>query len=235
MGQSKNWLTILFLTAVAVVGGIVLWPELGPRNDLKYCRVLFGPEAETEILLGAAADRLLIYFDGKLDGQPREYRLKNEYLPEETEIEIVGADGTVYLITDVSFMREDKPAPRESLMISVTVSGEEAFKQYCDVKLSKSLDSLKLAHFDGPLTIGPSMINWELPSSFRLVAGEEPGELQVAIGTLDKQAGCWTVVRTHEGEDPSFSAGVHPVLEVEYVSKTSEEPIREQYFLDQFC
>jgi len=229
MGQSKNWLIILFLTAVVVVGGIVLWPTAGPESRIKYCRVLFGPNAETEVLLGVSSDRLLVYRDAKSHDSPEQYKLKN------SQIVFAGVGDTVYTITGASLYTDENSPERESVMLNVDISGESQFKQYCDVALSESKEALKYAHFDGPLTIGPATINWEISESFRLVAGDKPSDLRVAIGTLDKQAGCWVVVRTHEGEEPVFPDGVHPALEVEYVSKTSGEPIQEQYFLDQFC
>jgi len=235
MGQAKNWLIILFLTAGAVVGGIVLWPESGPENDLKYCRVLFGRKVETEILVGADSDRLLIYLDGDLKSQPLEYRLREDELPEGTEIEIRGADGSVNTITGVYYFQAGEILPTDALMIHVDIAGDESFKQYCSVELSDSLEALNVAHFDGPLAVGSSNIDWRVSPDIQLAFGKKPSDINAIIGTFDERTGCWTVVKTHNSKGSEFPSGVRPCVVVEYQSKKGGESIVERYFLEQFC
>ena len=104
-------------------------------------------------------------------------------------------------------------------MIYATVSGASEFEQYCNVNLSESPEDLKLAHFDGPLSVGPQTIFWELSDSFCLMAGDEPADLRATIGTIDKKRGCWTVARKHRGKQSLFPDDTHPFVEVEFQSK----------------
>ncbi|MCA9233036.1 MAG: hypothetical protein KDA57_20485 [Planctomycetales bacterium] len=238
MRQSKNWLVIVLLACVVVVGGVGIWSGIDSSAGAlpkKYCRVLFGTEAQTEILLGYSPGRLTVFRDPQRLDSFEQYEMHDLRLRAGAEIEIVGKDGTRYTITQVSYYQEAEPVLRESLMISVVVRGDSEFKQYCDVVLDESQTPAEFAHFDGPLTIGPQTVNWEVPETFRLVAGEKPSDLRVTVGTIDQQSGCWVVVRSHEGNKSAFPVDVFPVLEVEYRAKDSGEPIQERYYLDQFC
>jgi hypothetical protein len=68
-----------------------------------------------------------------------------------------------------------------------------------------------------------------------LTCGDKPTDLNVQIGTLSAEHGCWVVVRTHRGDDPAFAAGVVPLVEVEFPAKTAgEAAVKKRYDLDKF-
>jgi hypothetical protein len=117
-------------------------------------------------------------------------------------------------------------------MLHVTTNHGTSFTQYCDVELTDRTLDMKLAHFDGPLSIGPVTINWEIPAGTEFVIGGEPTDIRANVATLDKTHGCWTVV---ESGDSKFPEGVHPTLTVEFPSEVLAAPLVMEYALDQFC
>ncbi len=117
-------------------------------------------------------------------------------------------------------------------MLHVKIEGDAAFTQYCDVELSDTMHDMKYAHFDGPMSIGPVTVNWEIPSGTQLVIGSDSTDIRATVATLDKTLGCWTVV---ESGDDKFPEGVHPSVTVEFPSANSSAPILRTYALDEFC
>ena len=87
-------------------------------------------------------------------------------------------------------------------------NGQSTYKQYCDVKLRRASSDQVIGRFHGPLTFGPNTVYWEIPESTKLVRVDQPTDLRLEIGTMDKQRGCWTVVATSIRES-NFSDNVY--------------------------
>jgi len=155
------------------------------------------------------------------------------------DVELADADGQErYVIQRVSGTVEVK-ASRRSLFVSVEIKSPLNYRQYCDVELVPRRSEAKVAHFDGPLTVGPRTIMWKVPPDLALRMGDEPAELSVFVGTMDAERGCWVVVRTHEDDGKQTSAfppAVYPAVDIEFPPRLADAPpVRERYYLDQFC
>jgi len=115
------------------------------------------------------------------------------------------------------------PTGRTRLAVSVDIQGPGAYQQYGEVA-EITPDLAPCAHFDGPLTV-----QWHLPPG-GLQRGNEPTDIRVSIGTVDKQKGCMV------GVEPAFPNGVYPFVDVEFPPKNeADPPIRQRYPLDKFC
>jgi len=61
----------LLLAAATLVAAVFVWQgrerSSALPTSMKYCRVLFGPEAEVELLFAANSERMLLYRSGSLD------------------------------------------------------------------------------------------------------------------------------------------------------------------------
>jgi hypothetical protein len=205
----------------------------GAKPAYKYCRVRFGDPPTIDLVLARSDDALLVYRDGDLDSKPERYPYAADRLAEGVTIPpIKTRRGVTYAITSVSEYRETKPKPRHALLLFVTVEGQATFRQYCDVELRDSPEQLKMTHFDGPLAVGLSVSNWEIPQDLKLVIGGEPADIRAIVGTVDKADGCWTVVQS--GDD-QFADGTHPEVTVAFPSSVAGKTIVQAYPLDQFC
>jgi hypothetical protein len=198
----------------------------------RYALLLFGTEARLRVLV--ALDGQTVYIDRNADGN---LTGKDECFarPQDCkDIEIKGSDGkTRYRINGLSTFKDQA---REHLMVDVTINGPLSYQQYCDVELKGSVREARLAHFHGPLTMGPVTINWKVPAGLTLATGEKPTELQGHVGTFSAKHGCWVVVRSHNGKQSAFPEGVHPVVDVQFPPKAAGGPaVKRRYALDQFC
>lgn len=202
--------------------------------EVHFCRLVFGKSGQSQVLVSVHGDRLVLL---QVE-HGRHIRFWHFASIEECRsVEIVGADGTAtYVITAVSRLL-DKRTGRNSLMVSVDVNGPLAYRQYCDVEIVPDDRQMRVAHFDGPLAVGPSTVNWKVPANLSLQTGERPTELRAVIGTIDEDKGCWVVVRTPVQNDRSYFHPVaSPIVEIDFPPKRTDEPmIHRRYALDQFC
>ncbi len=206
------------------------------RTAPKRCRVLFGPTAATKVTMEVDGDRLLI--SRGTDPRPQQFEFIGGVLPDGTTIDIRDASSNArYTITSVSRYQVGGAASGDALMIAVTVEDDQTrFEQYCDVELREASKPPAIAHFDGPLTVSLQTINWQIPKATRFVRGAKPTDIRAMIGTIDGDRGCWTVVRTHQGEKSTFPDGVFPYVEIEFPPKSPGSPLpKERFALDKFC
>jgi len=227
------WIALTgFLVVIAIGIGISVAFFSTPTE---YCLLLFGPEAESRVWVEVHG-RAVFLHRNKLGASAESVSYVDRQFAQIRNVEIFGTDGeTRYVITGLSV----EPAGNQSrrhLMIDVDVKGPAEFQQYCDVELRADPTDSAVAHFGGPLTAGPRTINWKLSDGLKLVTGDKPTDLFMNIGTMDADRGCWVVVRTHQGDKPVFPDNVHPMVEVEFPSKSSGgEPVVRQYPIDKFC
>src|SRR5207248_245133 len=140
---------------------------------------------------------------------------------------------TRYVITAMSLIKDPKGPP--FLDVNVDIKGPLTYRQYCGVQLRGSAREASIAHFHGPLTVGPRTINWKLPPKLALEAGGTV-DLPAVVGTMDAKHGCWVVVRSHNGEASAFPKGVFPIVEVELPPRApGGRPVKARYDLDKFC
>jgi hypothetical protein len=207
----------------------------------RYALLLFGPAARP---VWVVLDGETLYVDRNGDG---DLTAGNERFAREADckaVEIADTDGkTRYVIdkvqTDHSFYparvrqeREKKGTP-PGLMDHVSVKGPVEYQQYCDiVEMRGDPRKAMLAHFHGPLTIGPMTINWRLPGSAALRKGKAPTEFIANVGTMSEKHGCWVVVRTCDETKCLFPNGVRPVAEVEFPpARPGAAPVKKTYAL----
>lgn len=233
------------LTAVAAAGekhqvdyrkvdrSIAQEPEYESDEPL-YGLMLFGREGKFRVWI--VLDGETVYLDRNGDGDLTADDERFATLKDCKGVEIHLPGGkTRYTITSVGRYDDGEPA-RVHLMPNVDIAGPLEYRQYGDLGMEKSPQEAKLAHYDGPLTAGSTTISWELPAGLKLKTGDETSELRGMVGTLDKDAECWVVVRSHKGKEYAFEKGVVPEVEVEFPGKTPEDPvIKKRYPLDGFC
>lgn len=200
-----------------------------------YALLLFGREARLRVWV--VRDGESYYLDRDANG---DLTGKDERFAKPTDckgVTLADPDGkTTYVVTGLSGYEETKPVPRSALMVSVTVKGPVSYHQYCDVALADRPAKAGLAHFHGPLTAQPITVNWKVPPGVALKVGGPATDLRMLVGTLDEKAGCWTVVRSHEGERSAFPAGIHPQVTIEWPPATpGAERITQKATLKQFC
>jgi hypothetical protein len=200
----------------------------------RYALLLFGREAALRAWAVLDGDALYLdrNGDGDLTGKDERFATRTHC----KDVTLLGPDGkTKYVITSVGGY-EDKKTGQTSLMVNVTVEGPVKYRQYCDVVVRDSPAKAGVAHFDGPLTAQPITVYWKLPPGLALKLGNEENDVRLLVGTLDEKAGCWTVVRTHEGEKSAFGPDIHPRVEIAWPAAASAgPPITQQITLKQFC
>jgi hypothetical protein len=217
--------------AVALIGAGAMF--VYTRSNPQYCLLLFGPEARV---------RVWVILDGKvvsIDRHGDDFPRKGERVGRLADckgIELLDPDReTRYIITRISDYEEGHP-PQRRLIVNVDVKGPLEYRQYGDVGMAEQPQGAAIAHFHGPLTVGPRTILWKLPPKLALIRGEKPTDLPANVGTMDAVRGCWVVVRTHNGESSAFPDGVFPVVDVEFASqRPGDPPVKRRYPLDKFC
>jgi hypothetical protein len=204
------------------------------RTKPMYALLLFGPEARLRVW--AVLDGETLYLDRDGDGDLTGPGERFEKYADCKDIELADPDGqTRYVITGVGVYR-DRESSAPQLMVNVDVKGPIEYQQYCDAAMKETPREAPIAHFHGPLTIGPRTLAWKVPPKLSLVRGEKPTELYALIGTMSADHGCWVVVRTHRGEESAFPEGVVSKVEVEFPSKSPDAPpVKRRYALDKFC
>jgi hypothetical protein len=211
----------------------------------RYALLLFGPQARLPVWVVLDGETLYVDLnsDGDLTGANERFAKESDFKP----AEIADPDGkTRYVIdrikTDYSFytaearLRREKAGTPPGLMAYVSIKGPVEYQQYCDiVEMKDDPRKAMLAHFHGPLTIGPMTINWKLPEGAAFRKGKNPPEFIANIGTMSERHGCWVVVRTCDGAKCMFPDGVRPVVEVEFPpSDPDSKPVQKSYPLTGF-
>ena len=202
----------------------------------EYALLVFGPEARRRMWVVVDGDA--IYLDRNGDGDLTQTDEKFEKGEDCKNIEFSDPDGkTRYAIPKLRVHRDKEMKWPPFIMVWVEIHGPLGYQQYCDARLGKTPREAALAHFHGPLAIGPSTINWKVPPETALTRGGKPGELQAHIGTMSEPHRCWVVVVSHtSAEACSFADGVRPKVTIEYpAQEPSAPPIIEHYSLDEFC
>jgi hypothetical protein len=208
---------LLLFTPLALAGDYarldrtIRTPPPGLSKDAKYALLVFGRKAKLRVWL--IQDGKTLYLDRNGDGDLTAKDEKFAAVEECKNIELADPDGeTRYVITGIGTYEEKDPV-RSHLMVNVDIKGPLSYRQYCDVAPAATPKEAPLAHFHGPLAAGPIMHNWKRA-----------------------EQRCWVVIRSHEGEKSAFTPGVHPVVDIEFPSKTpGEPPIRKRYAFDKYC
>jgi hypothetical protein len=212
----------------------------------KYALLLFGPEARLRVWVVLDGETLYIDRNGDGDLTGKDERFAKE--AECTAIEIPDPDRKTWytidrVMTDYSTYSDKARQERArkgippGLMVYVSIKGALRYQQYCDIQeMRADPHKAMIAHFHGPLAIGPRTINWKVPDGTVLNTGAEPSELYAVVGTMNAKHGCWVVVRSGEGDQSAFPKGVRPVVEIAFPSANRKgKPVRRKYRLDQFC
>jgi hypothetical protein len=205
------------------------------QSPPKYALLLFGKEAKLRIWV--VLDGQTLYLARNADGDLTGNQKRFARIEECRDVEINDPGEKIsYLIRHVQ-THQDKEQTREFLMADIDVKGSVCYSQYCSVELKGRAGEAKIAHFDGPLTMGPLTVNWKLPTELALVTGDKPTDLRGHVGTMDAEHGCWVVVRSHNNATKSaFPEGVYPVVDIQYPPKApGGVPLKKRYPLDNFC
>lgn len=201
-----------------------------------YALLLFGPEARRRMWLVVDGDA--VYLDRNGDGDLTQAGERFEKCEDCKQIEFSDPDGkTRYSITMLRIYRDKEMKKPTSVMAWVKIDGPLEYQEYCDARLGKTPPEAAIAHFHGPLAVGPSTSNWKVPPEMVLMRGEKPGELQAFVGTMSERHRCWVAVVSHDSAEVcSFADGVRPKVTIEFPAHDSNAPpIVEQYSLDGFC
>jgi hypothetical protein len=200
----------------------------------KYALLLFGPTARLRVWV--VVDGETVYLDRNGDGDLTAKGKRFARCSDCKDIEIADPAGKArYVITGLGVYPEGG-RPQALLDVNVDVKGPVEYRQYCGTELRDTPARAAIAHFHGPLTVGPRTISWKVPPKLALKAGDKPTDLPAVVGTMDAKHGCWVVVRSHKGKASAFPKGVSPVVEVEFPPKVPGGPrLKKRYTLDHFC
>jgi hypothetical protein len=203
------------------------------QKSPKYALLLFGKEAKLRVWV--VLDGQTVYIDRNADGDLTGRDERFASMQNCRDVATANLDGkTTFVIKNVSTFNDKQQ--REFLNVDVEVKGPVSYRQYCGVELKGRASEAQVAHFHGPLTMGPLTVNGKVPAELTLVTGDKPTDLRGHIGTMNAEHGCWVVVRSHNGDKSAFPEGVFPVLDVEFPPKNpGSAPVRKAYSLDKFC
>jgi hypothetical protein len=211
----------------------------------RYALLLFGPEAHLRVWVVLDGATLYVDRNGDADltGKGKRFATEAECKGVEIKdpdrktrytIEAIQSDYSIY--TPKARQEREKKGIPPMLMVSVAIQGPVHYRQYCDLQMRDDPRQAMLAHFHGPLTIGPRTINWKVPRELALRTGENPPDMNAVVGTMSAKHGCWVVVRSHNKDRSAFPKGVHPVVEIEFPPADPHgKPVPRKYDLDQFC
>jgi hypothetical protein len=235
--MKKLWLFIvLAFAALAGAGTFIGYFRPKPQYP-QYCRLVFGPKAQTCVLVRFDGKSLALDLnrDGKFDGKGERFAsvkdCKNVVIP--------GSDAkTKYVITAVHYCGLTKP-PWTMLIFDVDIKGPLPYRQIGDADLATDSRSAPEAHFHGPLTAQwPKERSW-MPAEapLTLPKGGKPVELRVVTATMNaKNNGGAAVRTTDESNRRTFPKGIHPFVDVEFPpGKPGGPPIRKRYPIEKVC
>lgn len=153
-------------------------------NSPKYVLLVFGPQVRLRVWV--VLDGETLYLDRNGNGDLTEPGERFDKDASCKDVEIADPDRvTKYVVKTASSdyptytpearrKRTAEGIPPE-LLVTVEIVGESRYWQYCDVQQMRDApQKAMIAHFHGPLTIGPRTINWRLPTSTALHFGNQP-------------------------------------------------------------
>jgi hypothetical protein len=202
----------------------------------KYALLVFGREAKVRVWV--ASDGETIYLDRNCDGNLTGKGKRFPTIADCKNVEIPDPDGkTRYVITGMGTWPDWPKAATTHLRVHVEIKGPISYRQYGLAALGDSPAKAAIAHFHGPLTMGPlQTIDWKLPPKRALVSGEKPVDLSGVLGTMNAEYGCWVMVRSHDEKGGAFPNDVFPVVDVEFPPKTpGGAAVKKRYPLAEFC
>lgn len=203
----------------------------------EYALLLFGPEAKRRAWV--VVDGEVVYLDRNGDGDLTAADERFEKSGDCKDIELADPDGkTRYVITRLAVINRNQAEKYPpSVMANVTIHGDLEYKQYCDARLGAGTADAAIAHFHGPLTVGPRTIDWKVPPETGLNAGEKPDDLYALVGTMSARHHCWVVVVSHEDQATcAFGNGIRPRVSIEFAAKEPDGVVViMEYGLDAFC
>lgn len=226
--------TLLSLGVIAgLIASVGVYIALSmPKPE--YAWLVFGPEAKVRVLVTLRGEAVTLdhYRGEEFTGRRESFANRSECI----DAVIPGPDGaTRYKITRIGPAVVQGKAATE-LFVSVNVEGTEHYCQYCDLVMGDNPRTTRFAHFGGPLSATVRTINWELPPDLALRRGDKPTDLQVCIGTMNPDNGCWVVVRIESEGKALLPLGVHPFVDVEFPHRQSGRPaVKRRYALDHVC
>jgi hypothetical protein len=181
-------------------------------------------------------DGQTIYIDRNADGDLTGVDERFIGMEHCRDVTIEDPDGkTSYVIKYINTFK-DKEQVRDFLDVNIDIKGPLSYGQYCGVELKGHSREAKIAHFHGPLTMGPLTVNGKVPPELALVTGDKPTDLRGHVGTMDAEQGCWVVARSHNGNKSAFPDEICPIVDVQFPPKVAGgTPVKKQYRLDQFC
>lgn len=202
----------------------------------EYVLLLLGAEARRRVWI--VIDGEAIYIDRNGDGDLTEAEERFATSDDCKQIDISDPAGDKkYVIDRLRVHRDENGKHPPFLLAHVDVGPSPSFQQYCDARLGASPAEAAIAHFDGPLAIGPSTIAWKVPPETVLTTGAKPDDLYAMVGTMSERHKCWVVVISHKSTtECCFPDAVRPRVAVEFPAQASgAPPVIEQYTLDKFC
>jgi len=205
-----------------------------PPDRGAYFWMHFGKEARLRVLVRVEGEALAIDANGDGRFSTSEYYSSWKNC---RDLAIRDPDGrTSYLVTGVGYYEDGTPAERH-WMVSVTVQGPLTFRQYCDVGVSSFRAWAPVAHFNGPLTVQLSQSQGKIPEHLKLKHGSRPSELTAIVATVNRDRGCWTVVRTHEtNKNAEWFKGAVPVVDIEFPPRQAGQPyVKQRFALRETC
>jgi hypothetical protein len=198
----------------------------------KYVLLLLGPSAKRVWIV---IDDDTVYIDRNSDADLTSKKDRFEKAADHSILlKIPDSDGkTSYVISNIQRYGADT-AQSGKAFIGVMIFGSTQFKQYSDVDLADSPQTATLAHFNGPLTIGPATVEGKPDPSLKLQTGNRSTELRAMVGTWN-EFGRPVVVVSEEGGREQFR-GYLPMVDIQFPAKTTgEPPVRQRYLLDETC
>lgn len=222
---------VLSIVALLSLFGLVL---SGRTQQPLHALLVFGREGKIAIkvqLRGKA-----VWVDTNSNGL---FERSEKFADQEDikDIELHDPDGvTTYVIKGIGFWKETASS-LPSLDANVRIQGVANYRQYCDTAMKLTNQPPAMAHFHGPLSIGPMTINWQVSPRLALRTGDKPTELGALIGTMNMAKNCWTVIRVHDHEDRwLLPEGTFPAVDIEFPAKIpGDPPIKRRYPLEGFC
>lgn len=221
---------------VLVVAGTGGWFLLS-HDMTRYCVLVFGPNGDNRIWVNVTGHRI---------GIARE-NARGQLIPigryakfdDCRDVDVSEPDSRVRYVIERVSGTIDKSKPRQVLYLTVGINGHLAFRQCCEVELVQERREANTAHFDGPLSVGPSII---MAQPLRNVKWEVNSEIDVAamIVTTKDERRCWVAVQTQQIETgsqaPTFPAGKHPFMDVQFPPRIEgNSPVNARFSLDRFC
>jgi hypothetical protein len=221
-----------FLPAAAAIA-ILLTGVFFYYTRPHYAWLAFGPQQRLRVLM---CDRgLWVTLTEFIDGEAtsRVERLRDFWVCQ--GVPFADPDGaTRYMITGISGTTQ---RPHE-IFVKVKIDGPLAYEQYCDLVVDgRNAESARVAHFNGPLTIGVVTVNWKVPEGLALARGSAPTSLRTFVGTMDPARGGWVVVSTQNRDQAClFADGVRPEVEVAFPARSADQrDIRQRFTLEEVC